>query len=84
MSVWQAARATDATLTRTVIGAILASHGTQRRLVSDKTGIYPRHCRKCTPIDPDGEMVTRFDVFTIAIAKASDCAMAHSETKSHS
>jgi hypothetical protein len=54
MSVWQAARAADAALTRTVTGAILAPHKTQRLVVSGKTGIYssrsPRKS-KCGPID---------------------------------
>jgi hypothetical protein len=38
--VWQAARAADAALTRTVTGAILAPHETQRLVVSGKAGIY--------------------------------------------
>ena len=38
MSVWTAARAADAVLTRTVTGAILAPHETQRLVVSGKMG----------------------------------------------
>src|SRR6185312_8634538 len=63
MSVWQAAGAATAALTRTVTGAILAPHETQRRVVSGKTGTYssaaPRKS-KCASIDPGGEMATPF------------------------
>ena len=54
MSVWQAARTADAVLTRTVTGAILAPHETQRLVVSDKTGTYSSRSpgkSKCGPID---------------------------------
>jgi hypothetical protein len=54
MSVWQVARAANAALTRTVTGAILAPHETQRLVVSDKTGNYSSASpgkSKCGPID---------------------------------
>ena len=54
MSVWQVARAANAVLTRTVTGAILAPHETQRLVVSDKTGNYSSASpgkSKCGPID---------------------------------
>jgi len=54
MSVWQAARAANAALTRTVTGAILAPHETQRLVVSDKTGIYSSAApgkSKCASLD---------------------------------
>ena len=64
MSVWTAARAADAALTRTVTGAILAPHKTQRLVVSDKTGHHdPRYESEtdfCVPIDTGVEMVTPF------------------------
>lgn len=56
-------RGAEATLTRTVTGAIFASRETQRRVVSDKTGIYPRHRRgraSAGLLTTDGEMVTPF------------------------
>lgn len=62
MSVWQAARAADTALTRTVTGAIFAPHEIQRLVVSGKTGHH--HLRRrtetgfCVPIDLGGEMVT--------------------------
>ena len=47
--------------TRTVTGAILAPHETQRRVVSGRTGIDDSSARpgksQCEPVDPDGEMV---------------------------
>jgi hypothetical protein len=63
MSVWTEARAATAALTRTVTGAILAPHETQRLVVSDKTGNYSSAWpgkSKCAPIDLGGEMVTPF------------------------
>jgi len=51
----------DAALTRTVTGAILAPHETQRRVVSGKTDTYSSAApgkSKCASIDPGGEMVT--------------------------
>jgi hypothetical protein len=63
MSVWTEARAATAALTRTVTGAILAPHETQRLVVSDKTGNYSSVWpgkSKCAPIDLGGEMVTPF------------------------
>src|SRR6185437_2585116 len=54
MSVWPAARAAGAALTRTVTGAILAPHETQRRVVSGKTGTHSSGSpgkSKCGPID---------------------------------
>lgn len=61
MSVWQATRAATAALTRTVTGAILAPHKTQRLVVSGKTGTYSSAMPgkdSYLPIDPGGEMVT--------------------------
>jgi hypothetical protein len=62
MSVWAAARADDAALTRTVTGASLAPHKTQRLVVSDKTGHhdlrYESETGICVPIDPGGKMLT--------------------------
>src|SRR6185437_15578931 len=61
MSVWQATRAATAALTRTVTGAILAPHETQRLVVSGKTGTCSSATpgkNICVPIDPGGEMVT--------------------------
>jgi hypothetical protein len=64
MSVWAAARADDAALTRTVTGAILAPHKTQRLVVSDKTGHHDLRYQSgmgfCVPIETGGEMVTPF------------------------
>jgi hypothetical protein len=66
MSVWEQ-RSRDAAPTRTVTGAILALHETQRLVVGGKTGhhVLRRESEMgfCVPIDPGGEMVTRF-VFT--------------------
>ena len=61
MSVWEQ-QGRDAALTRTVTGAILAPHETQRRVVSGKTGTYSSAApgkSTCVPLDPGGEMVTR-------------------------
>ena len=63
MSVWQATRAASVALTRTVTGAILAPHETQRLVVSDKTGTYSSAMPgkdSYVPIGPGGEMVTLF------------------------
>lgn len=62
MSVWQAARAADATLTRMVTGAILSPYETQRLVVNGKTGTSSSatpEMSKCVPIDPGGEMATQ-------------------------
>lgn len=56
-----AAKATDAALTRTVTGAILAPLETQRLVVSGKTSTYSSPASgkgKCGPIDLGSEMVT--------------------------
>jgi hypothetical protein len=61
MSVWQTTRAAGAALTRTVTGAILAPHETQRLVVSGKRGIYSSATPEkstCASIDLSGEMVT--------------------------
>jgi hypothetical protein len=61
MSVWEQ-RSRDAAPTRTVTGAILALHETQRLVVGGKTGhhVLRRESEMgfCVPIDPGGEMVT--------------------------
>ena len=53
----------DPCFPRTVTGAILAPHETQRLVVSGKTGHhhlrYASETGLCVPIDPGGEMVTR-------------------------
>ena len=59
MSVWERGR--TAAPTRTVTGAILAPHETQRRVASSRTGIdssaTPGKSQR-VPLDPGGEMVT--------------------------
>lgn len=61
MSVWQAARAATAALTRTVTGAILAPYEIQRSVASGKTGstLGIAGESKCVPIDPGGKMGAR-------------------------
>ena len=61
MSVWEQ-KGRYAPRTRTVTGAILAPHETQRLVVSGKTGhqVLRRESETgfCVLIDPGGEMVT--------------------------
>jgi hypothetical protein len=77
MSVWQAARAADAALTRTVTGVILAPRVAQRLVVSGMTGIYSSASPGkdiCMSIDHSGEMVTRSLQLIVQLKASKDAA----------